>query len=89
MIASREQLERLAEDMSKHLGWKLSTIGTYGVNDGKIFDRWSRGGGCTLRTSKAFLAWFSDNWPEELSWPEDIPRPTGTLAHRAQKRRVA
>ena len=21
------------------------------------------------------LAWFWDNWPEDLAWPADVPRP--------------
>ena len=28
-----------------------------------------------LRADRA-LRWFSDNWPTNLAWPPDIPRPT-------------
>ncbi len=75
MIASKEQLISLAERLNRDTGLKLSTIGTYAVNDGKIFTRWGHGGSCTLPTSERFLQWFSDNWPDDLGWPSDIPRP--------------
>ena len=75
MIATKEDLVRLAQTLSQHSGLSLSTIGAYGANDGKLFSRWEAGGGCTLKTSAAFLRWFSSNWPAELRWPDDIPRP--------------
>lgn len=75
MIPSKEQLQALANVLHQHTGLQLSTIGTYGANDGKIFKRWEEGGGCTLRTAELLLRWFSTNWPEDLAWPRDIPRP--------------
>jgi hypothetical protein len=31
-----------------------------------------------ITTDRAFraLSWFSDNWPDDLEWPEGIERPT-------------
>lgn len=75
MLATKEDLVKLAQTMSKHTGLSLSTIGTYGANDGKLFSRWGSGGGCTLKTSSALLRWFSNAWPDELMWPDEIPRP--------------
>ena len=40
-----------------------------------LFLRLRDGKGCTVRTYNRVLQWFSDNWPENLPWPADIPRP--------------
>jgi len=31
---------------------------------------------CTIRTFDRAVSWFSDSWPENLAWPDDIPRPS-------------
>lgn len=66
----------LAEAYTGHTGLKLSTVSTYAANDGK----WITGlkvnaAGCTLRKAHRVVHWFSDNWPSDLEWPRDIPRP--------------
>ncbi|MDT8856467.1 hypothetical protein RNZ50_15845 [Paracoccaceae bacterium Fryx2] len=65
----------VAQAYAHHSGLKLSTVGAYAVNDGKFFVRLLGGGGCTLKTAARVMAWFSDNWPSDLEWPRDIPRP--------------
>ncbi len=65
-----------AEAYCAHTGKTLSTVGSYAVRDGKFFLRLGNGGGCTLRTAKRVIEWFSDNWPTDLEWPREIPRPT-------------
>lgn len=77
-----ETLVTLAETYAAHRGLALSTVSTYAATDGKFFPELKKGAGCTLRRAARVLAWFSDNWPADLEWPRDIPRP-------AQKRRVA
>lgn len=69
------QIIKVAEAFAEHTNLKLSTIGNYSVNDGKIFDRWKKGGSCTLVTATTMLRWFSERWPEDLTWPKDIKRP--------------
>jgi hypothetical protein len=64
-----------AETYSAHTGKALSTIASYSVKDGKFFDRLNNGGSCTLRTADNLIQWFSENWPEDLEWPADTPRP--------------
>ena len=35
-----------------------------------------RGGrGCTIKTYRRAITWFSDNWPDGLEWPPDVSRP--------------
>ena len=71
----KEQLLILASTYCHHTGKKLSTIGQYAARDGKFFLRLEAGAGCTLKTAENIVRWFSDAWPEDLEWPQSIPRP--------------
>jgi len=66
----------LAEMYGRHCNYKLSTVSTYAVNDGKRLPHLKNGGGCTVKTAERMMAWFDANWPRDLAWPRDIPRPT-------------
>jgi hypothetical protein len=68
----------LAEAYSAHTGLKLSTVSTYAATDGKFFGRLKTGAGCTLRKAATLVVWFSENWPEDLAWPAEVPRPTAS-----------
>lgn len=70
-----KDLLTLAQAISGHQNWSLSTVSIYAANDGKFFKRIAEGGGCTLRTAQRVLSWFADQWPADLEWPHDIPRP--------------
>ncbi len=72
---SPEIILQVANAYATHTGRKLSTVGVYIVNDGKFLERLATGKSCTLRTADRVMAWFSDNWPADLEWPRDIPRP--------------
>lgn len=48
----------------------------YAIWDGNYFRRMKEeDAGCTLRTYEKLVLWFSTNWPADLEWPEDVPRP--------------
>ncbi len=66
----------LAEMLSSHRGLKLTTVSTYAANDGKFFGHLKSGAGCTLKRAEALLTYFDANWPADLEWPRDIPRPS-------------
>ena len=70
-----EQLEKLAKIYGVHQGYELSTISTYAINDGSFFKRLTNGASPTYRTVSFFSRWLSNNWPDSLDWPADIPRP--------------
>ena len=40
-----------------------------------LFKRLRANKGCTIATYNRVLVWFSEHWPEDLQWPDDIPRP--------------
>jgi hypothetical protein len=69
-------LVNLAECYRAHRKLTLITVSSYAARDGKYFDGLKKGRGCTIRRYNALLRWFSDNWPADLAWPADIPRPT-------------
>ena len=76
MSISEQEILQLAREYGAHFGLKLSTIGTYAVNDGKFFGRLEQRGSCTVRTSRIVLSWFSEIWPDaDLVWPAGIARP--------------
>lgn len=52
--------------------WRVSFLAR---GDGMFFKRLADGKSCTIKTADQVLRWFSDNWPADLEWPRDIPRP--------------
>ncbi len=55
-----------------------------------LFKRLRANKGCTIATYNRVVSWFSDNWPDGLQWPADIPRPLPTHdAVRALEKRLA
>lgn len=73
-------LVRLGEIYAAHRQISPSRVGFLAADDGKFFQRLNSGKTCTLRTANRVLQWFSDNWPEHLEWPPDVPRPEPTPA---------
>jgi hypothetical protein len=66
----------IAEVYRAHQGFTLSTVSTYAAGDGKFFGSLKAGtAGCTLRKAANVIRWFADNWPTDLEWPSQIPRP--------------
>jgi hypothetical protein len=68
-------LLELADRYCDHVGlshWRVSFLI---LNKGQFFNDLRKGAGCTLRTSDKVTAWFAANWPADLEWPRDIPRP--------------
>lgn len=71
-----EQLLELCALFGRHRNishWRVSFLAR---GDGQFFKRLEAGKGCTVMTATAVAQWFSDNWPDDLAWPDDIPRPT-------------
>lgn len=87
-IMNTEHIIRLAETYGKHLSLELSTVSTYAENDGKWLIGLKSGASCTLRRAERVVRWFSTNWPADLEWPRDIPRPT-PATDASRKRRAA
>lgn len=71
-----ENLTRLAIEYAAHQSLALSTVSVQVVNDGKFFASLAQGKTCTVRRAETVFGWFAHNWPEDLQWPSDIPRPS-------------
>lgn len=72
----KQALVHLAETYAAHHNLALSTVSTYAANDGKFFGNLKGDAGCTLSKAERVVAWFSENWPADLTWPRDIQRPS-------------
>lgn len=76
-------LLRLARMLAAHPGYPgntIATIGHHAEGDGNFFARFERGADCSTQRAKRVAQWFSDNWPPDLEWPRDIPRPNTRVA---------
>ncbi len=71
---STDRLIRLAESYARHHRLALSTVGRLAGGHGHFFDRVADGR-VTFRRVDRSIQWFSDHWPAELDWPDELPRP--------------
>jgi hypothetical protein len=54
----------------------LATLGRQAAGDWRFFDHLGDSTKTfTARKYDQVMRWFSDNWPEDLSWPASIARP--------------
>ncbi|MCB1395948.1 MAG: hypothetical protein KDJ98_08240 [Rhodobacteraceae bacterium] len=81
-MTQRTALTTLAETMATHQGVTHYAISMRALGKGDFFKKLIAGGDCRTATAARVLSWFDANWPADLEWPRDIPRPTA-------KRRVA
>ncbi len=65
----------LAEAYGTHINRSLNVVAGRAGQHNCLFYRLKEGLGCNVATLRETFAWFSDNWPADLEWPADIPRP--------------
>lgn len=66
----------LADSLAAHLGVTHFAISMRALRKGDFFKKLRQpDAGCHIRTAERLMRWFSDNWPSDLEWPRDIPRP--------------
>ena len=70
-----DQLLALSGPLSAHLDRSEATISNWIVGHARLFSRLRADLGCNTDTAEKALRWFSTNWPADLAWPRDIPRP--------------
>ena len=56
-------------------GRSVSTVSRYATGSGETIARLTRGHAITTRRAERALRFLSDNWPDLVEWPADIPRP--------------
>lgn len=50
-----------------------STVAQAAAGDWRFFDR-LKTGSFTARKYDLIMSWFSENWPDDLEWPEGVAR---------------
>lgn len=75
-MEQKHALTTLAETMAAHQGVTHFAISMRALGKGDFFKKLLSGGDCRTTTAARVLAWFSENWPSDLEWPADIPRPS-------------
>jgi len=45
-----------------------------GTRNNVVFSRIAAGKGCSTTTLDAMLAWFDENWPDDVPWPDGVLR---------------
>jgi hypothetical protein len=68
-------LIQLAQIMASHTGRSEATLSNKAAGNATLFERLRDGKGCNILTAEKVLEWFAANWPEDLEWPHDMPRP--------------
>jgi hypothetical protein len=70
-----KNLITLVETFAAHDGRAEATVSNKSVGNATLFERLREGKGCTIKTATKVMSWFSENWPADLEWPADVPRP--------------
>jgi len=78
MKALSYKLIRLADAYAEHRNVKTWRVGHLAAGRGGFFENLRNGGKTSTERFETVLGWFSKNWPSDLDWPEDIPRPDVT-----------
>lgn len=53
----------------------MSTLGRKAAGEWRFFSRLSGDRTFTIKKYDEVMAWFSTEWPDDLDWPQGVPRP--------------
>jgi hypothetical protein len=68
-------LLNLIDRYCTHTGLSDARVSTQIFNHGNRIKQIREGAGFTVASFERALNWFSTNWPTEIDWPTDIPKP--------------
>ncbi len=72
-------IAELARTYAAHRNWTINTASLRAAGKGTYINDLVAGRvGLTIRRRDRIIQWFSDNWPVDLAWPRDVPRPSKT-----------
>ncbi|MGQ2906711.1 MAG: hypothetical protein ACT6QU_02040 [Aliihoeflea sp.] len=72
----KERLLSVAAEYARNRELSVSRVSTLVFRDGKVLDRLAGTADITTTRYEGAMAWFSQNWPEGLAWPDGIARPS-------------
>lgn len=58
------------------MGLQETTLGRQCAADARFFSRIRDGKTFTIKKFDDVVLWFSDNWPNEIEWPDFVKRPS-------------
>ena len=77
----RAKLVRLADAFGAAKGLSRGTVSDRVFGAGHVLGGMAAGTrDCSTGTYEKALQWFSDNWPDDVSWPAGIDRPAREAA---------
>ena len=85
------RLVALMGRFAKHTGLSISTVSRHATGSGDTVARLQRGGTMTIKRFDRAVRFLSDNWPDSMAWPGDVPRPPSSrlaLKRRRPNRRT-
>lgn len=85
MINTPAHIAALTRLLSKRTGHAHSTLSRLATGSGTTFDRIQNGHNITYQRLERIFQYFSDNWPDTLSWPQEIDRPAPRAMSPDQK----
>lgn len=68
-------LVELASRFGAARGFEEATVGRLCAADGRFFARLRDGKTFTIKKFDQVVTWFSENWPDDVEWPEGVQRP--------------
>jgi len=71
-----DHLLTLCDTLAGHWDRSPVTVAKRAGVHARLFGRLRAGHGCRVDTYRTALAWLGENWPRDLEWPRDIPRPS-------------
>lgn len=75
-MEQKHALLALADSLAAHQGVTHFAISMRILGKGDFFKNLRRPkAGCHINTADRLMRWFDENWPADLAWPADIPRP--------------
>ena len=79
-----DQLLALARLYTAHHGISLRQLGRRALQGNhKFFARLEAGEGVNTKSIERAGRWLAENWPTEVAWPDDIPRPVSSRSRCA------
>lgn len=66
----------LVERLSAHLARSEMTLAKRAGVHSRLVMRLRAGEGCTVGTFTKMMGWLDANWPSDLEWPPEVPRPS-------------
>ena len=74
-----DDLLTLARLYTAHHGISLRQLGRRALQGNhKFFVRLEAGDGVNTKSIERARLWLAENWPPEVPWPDDIPRPVAS-----------